>query len=277
MKIERNRARTFSLPIYFILTFSISWGAILILTGLQGIPAPADQRVSIGLAMLLGPSLASIVLTGFTSGKAGFRRFLSQFTRWRAGAPWYAVALLTAPLSSALVISAISLFSREVLPVIPTTDNLASLIIMSVGGGLLVGFCEELGWTGFAVPLLRLRNNTFATGSILGLLWGLWHLLMFWEDDSFSGALPLALLLARLFSWLPAYRILMVWVYDHTDSLPLVMLMHVSLVITSMIINPSQTGGTLLIFILVRAVVFWFIVNAVILADRRQFERPQSK
>jgi hypothetical protein len=46
------------LPIYFTLAFIISWGAILILVGREGIPANADQMVVLGMAMLLGPSVA---------------------------------------------------------------------------------------------------------------------------------------------------------------------------------------------------------------------------
>ena len=133
----------------------------------------------------------------------------------------------------------------------------------------MVGFFEELGWTGFAIPRMRLRYGILATGIIVGLLWGAWHFLLFWESDSFSGAFPLALLLARLFSWLPAYRVLMVWVYDRTESLLVAMLMHVSLVATLQIIDPSLTGGRLLTFILVRAAVFWVIVVAVLSAQRR--------
>ena len=40
--------------------------------------------------------------------------------------------------------------------------------------GLMVGIFEELGWTGFAIPRLRLRYNVFTTGIIVGLVWGAW-------------------------------------------------------------------------------------------------------
>jgi hypothetical protein len=40
-----------------------------------------------------------------------------------------------------------------------------------------VGFFEELGWTGFATPRLRLRHGFLATGLIVGVPWGAWHLL----------------------------------------------------------------------------------------------------
>jgi membrane protease YdiL (CAAX protease family) len=41
--------------------------------------------------------------------------------------------------------------------------------------GLLAGFLEEIGWTGFAYPKLRQRFAVLPAVAILGLFWGLWH------------------------------------------------------------------------------------------------------
>jgi membrane protease YdiL (CAAX protease family) len=261
------------LPTYFALTFAISWGAILIMVGPGGIPVAADQVVVLGMAILLGPSVAGILLTGLTSGKAGLRELLSRLLRWRVGARWYAVALLTAPLSTVAVLLVLSLLSPEFLPGIFTSDDKATLLLTGIVAGLMVGFFEELGWTGFAVPRLRLRYGVLATGLIVGLLWGAWHFILFWESDSFSRALSLALLLGRLFSWLPAFRVLMVWVYDRTGSLLVTMLMHVSLVASTVIVEPPLTGGGLLTYILVRAAVLWVIAAVVAVANGGRLSR----
>ena len=63
------------------------------------------------LAVLAGPSVAGIVLTGLIYGRAGFRDFLTRMTRWRVGARWYAVALLTAPLVFTAILLPLSLIS----------------------------------------------------------------------------------------------------------------------------------------------------------------------
>jgi len=257
------------LPTYFALTFAISWGAMLIVVGPGGIPVTTEQVAMLGLATLLGPSVAGILLTGLVSGRVGLRELLSRLLTWRVGVRWYVVALLTAPLSTAAVLLALSLLSPEFLPGIVTSDDKAALLLTGIAAGLMVGFFEELGWTGFAIPRLRQRYSVLATGLIVGLLWGAWHFLLFWEGDSFFGALPLALLLARLFSWLPAFRVLLVWVYDRTESLLVAMLMHVSLVASTVIVEPPLTGGALLTYILVRAAVLWVVVAAVAVTQRR--------
>ena len=84
------------------LTFAISWGGILLVVGPGGFPGTPEQFETllplVGLAMLAGPPVAGILLTGLVHGRAGLREFLSRLLRWRVGPRWYAVALLTAPL-----------------------------------------------------------------------------------------------------------------------------------------------------------------------------------
>ncbi len=265
----RDLVKTHALLVYFILAFALSWGAIVISVGPDGFPVTEDQLPVLIVAMLLGPSLAAILAAGLASGREGIRDLFSRLRRWRVSPRWYAIALLTAPLSTAVVLLALSLFSSGFPSALSTSDDKISLVIMWIVSGLLVGFFEELGWTGFAVPRMRMKYGVFATGLLVGLLWGAWHFLVNLEGDTFSGVLPFALLLARLFTWLPAYRVLMVWVYDGTESQLVVTLMHVSLVATTGIIDPVIEGGSLLILLLAKAAVFWVIVAAVFFARQR--------
>jgi membrane protease YdiL (CAAX protease family) len=223
------------------------------------------------LATLLGPSLAGILLTGLVDGRAGFRDLLSRLLSWRVGARWYAVAILTAPLSIAATLFVLSLTSPAFLPVIVTTGDRVSLLLTGIVMGLVVGFFEELGWTGFAVPRLRLRYGVLTTGLIVGLLWGAWHFPLFSGSAGSSGALPPALYLSvLLFSFLPAYRVLMVWVYDRTGSLLVAILVHAPLAASQLIlIPPGITGVQLVTYDLVFTAALWLFVAAVAVAQRR--------
>ena len=83
MTSNNNIFNKYPLMIYFILTFIISWGAIVMLVGSDGIPVDPDQAVTLGMAILLGPSLTSLLLTGLTSGKKGYRELGSRLFKWR--------------------------------------------------------------------------------------------------------------------------------------------------------------------------------------------------
>jgi membrane protease YdiL (CAAX protease family) len=140
--------------------------------------------------------------------------------------------------------------------------------------GLVGGFVEELGWTGFAIPRLRLRYGVLATGLIVGVLWGAWHLLqMWWVGGTSSGALPLALFLPLFFfsavAQLTAYRVLMVWVYDRTASLLVAMLMHASYIASTLfILSPMPIAGVpFLTYAWVFAAALWLVVTAVAVAN----------
>jgi membrane protease YdiL (CAAX protease family) len=265
-----HRLEPYALPIYFVLAFAISWGAILAAVGPSGFPVTEDQLPVLIVAMLLGPSLAAVIAAGAASGGRGIRDLFSGLARWRAGIGWYAVALLTAPLSTLAVLLALSLFSSGFPSALSAADDKLALVSMWLVAGLMVGLFEELGWTGFAVRRMDFKRGMLSTGLVLGLIWGLWHLLVNLEADTFSGALPFALLIVRLFTWLPAYRILMVWVYRGTESQLVVTLMHVSLVATTGILDPVLAGGSLIVFLLAKAVVFWAIVAVVLIARRRE-------
>jgi membrane protease YdiL (CAAX protease family) len=273
---------------YFALTFAISWGGFLIAAGVGTggfSPTPEQLQTLIPYAvpaMLLGPSLAGILLTGLLYGRAGLRDLLSRLLRWRVGARWYAVALLTAPLLFTVVLFALSLTSLEFLPRILTTSDKAALLLTGIAVGLGAGIFEELGWTGFAIPRMRLRYGVLGTGLVVGVLWGAWHFFMnYWASGVTSGELSLAVfvptwLLGVIVGQLPAYRVLMVWVYDRTgESLLVAMLMHVSLAASTVILMPPMPGVASVILSFVPAAAMWVVVGAVAVANGGHLTRQR--
>jgi membrane protease YdiL (CAAX protease family) len=264
---------------YFVLTFLISWGGILAVLGpgaFTGATTPTDGLLPlVYVAMFAGPSVAGILMTALVDGKAGFHDLRSRLLRWRVGVRWYTVALLTAPLVVTAVLLPLSLSSAGFLPGVFASDDKVSLLVIGLVAGLMTGFCEELGWTGFVIPRLRLRYGILTTGLIVGLLWGAWHFPLFSGGDV-SGALPLALFLpVQLFTFLPAYRVLMVWVYDRTGSLLVAMLMHVSLTASTLILQPLDVAAMRAVtYDLVLAAALWLLIAALAMANGRQLSRP---
>jgi uncharacterized protein len=277
---------------YFALTFAITWGLfVLAVGGPGGIPATKEEFTTLPLgailAVLVGPSVSGIVLTGLVYGREGFRDLLTRMRRWRVGARWYAVALLTAPLVSTAVLIPLSLISPVFLPGIFASEAKVSFVLMGIVVGLIVGIFEELGWTGFAVPtLLKLRYGVLSTGLIVGVLWGAWHLLFndIWASVATSGGLSPALFavgvgLVLLVGQLPAYRVLMVWVYERSGgSLLLAILMHASYSASTFILGPvagpgAMSGASLLAAVLASAAATWVIVAVLAVATHGHLSR----
>ena len=115
MKTIKALIKRHPLLSYFALTFAITWVGFVLAVGPGGIPATKEQFTTIPLgailAALVGPSVSGILLTGLVYGREGFRNLFTRMRRWRVGARWYAVALLTAPLVSTVVLIPLSLIS----------------------------------------------------------------------------------------------------------------------------------------------------------------------
>ena len=267
---------------FYALAFAITWGGLIIVVGgpseVLGSPELLGARFAfVMLAWLAGPSVASILMTGLVYGREGLRDLLTRVTRWRVGARWYAVALLTAPLLSMAVLLALSLASPEYLPTILTTTDKGALLLQGIVGTLVGGIFEELGWTGFATPTLlkRMRYGVLATGLIVGVLWGVAHLpLYYWgASGDLSGSLLLVVVAANILAWFPPYRVLMVWVYDRTESLLLAILMHASLTGSLVILGSLAPGWPLFAFLLVFGAVLWVVVGTIALANHGHLTR----
>jgi uncharacterized protein len=119
------------------------------------------------------------------------------------------------------------------------------------------------------VPALRRRYSVLATGLIVGLLWATWHVLPgWWASGTVSGRLSLASYLVDPFLFLLAFRVLMVWVYDQTESLLLAMLMHGGLTFSARALVPAgMTGVPLLTFDLVWTAALCVVIAAVAVAN----------
>src|SRR5215212_4749886 len=266
---------------FYALAFAITWGGLIMAVGgpskILGSPELLGTRFAfVMLAWLAGPSVASVLMTGVVNGRKGLRDLFARMTRWHVGARWYAVALLTAPLLVTAILFALSLSSPDYLPTILTTSDKGALLLQGIVGTFVGGIFEELGWTGFATPTLlrRMRYGVLATGLFVGVLWGVAHLpLYYWgASGNLSGAFLLAVVAANVLAWFPPYRVLMVWVYDRTESLLLAMLMHGSAT-GSLVILASLVGMALFTFLLAFGAVLWVVVGAVALAKGGRLSR----
>jgi len=262
---------------YYALVFLLSWTLILLVIGPEEFVgarplAPSQMLLVVFMAPLLGPTTAGIVTASLVYGRAGIHDIRLRLFRWRLSPRWYALALFTAPALTVTILFGLSLISPLFLPTIVTAGDKVSLVAIGVVAGLLVPSMEELGWTGFAIPELRKTRSVLVTGLIVGILWGTWHAPLFsGEAVNSSGGVPPVLFLAvLLFTWLPAYRTLMIWAYDHTKSILLMILMHFPIVFGSLVLTPAALGTTAVIFDLILATSLWILVAAALFRDRQR-------
>jgi membrane protease YdiL (CAAX protease family) len=225
-----------SIATYFVLAYGISWSCILVVAALKGFRPDAielQDGILMFLAMLLGPSLAGITITAVLEGRSGLRSLVSRMGRWRVDLRWYAV-LLVFPV---FILTTLLTLTALVSPVFAPHVTVVGMVI-----GGLAGFFEEIGWTGFAFPKLQVKHSALAAALLLGVPWGLWHILAdYFGSISTMGVFWFPNFLGFVAA-MTATRVLIAWVYTNTGSLLLAQLMHASSTGFLAVLGPSPSA-----------------------------------
>ena len=251
------------LACYFSLVYLLSAVALVVigLPNLDGTASRSMLPLVVFPVMVAGVGLTGIALTAVTGGRAGLRELAARFRRPIARR-WLAV-LLIPPAGILAVLGGLSLgVSSQFTP---------QFFIFGIAAGVVAGFCEEIGWTGFAYPQMRARFGWLPAALLLGVLWGLWHLPVV---DSLGAASPHGSywpeFFAAFIAVLIAIRVLIAWTYEHTGSLRMAQLLHASstgfLVILS---APRVTPAQEALWYIIYAGLLWAIVITVISLQRK--------
>lgn len=248
---------------YVGLTYGISWGGILVVLATAKFDLTVLRPLDTGLifiSMLLGPSIAGLTMKAMLEGRPGLHELRSMLLSWRVALRWYLFALLTLPVLMLAVLWSFSFFADSVFAPRFQWPLLAI--------GLVAGTFEEIGWTGFASPQLLLRHQPFMAGLSLGLVWAMWHVLVdLRQNFSAMGAVWVVWLMqfAVLYlAILTAYRILMTWMFAHTKSLLLAVLMHASYTGWLFVLFPATSFEQSFAWQITLAAALWLTVAVVI-------------
>jgi membrane protease YdiL (CAAX protease family) len=254
---------------YFALTFLISWAGALAVTAphlIRHQVLPQMTGILMFPVMLLGPSLAGIVLTKIVDGKSGLRVLFSQMFRAWVAPRWY-TALLLPP---ALVLTVLLVLERLVSPVYAPNR-----FFMGILFGIPAGFLEEIGWMGYAFPKMQSESNGLAPSILLGLLWSLWHLpvINYLGTATPHGAYWLPFFLAFSLA-MTAMRVLIAWIYTNTKSVLLAQFMHVSSTGSLVIFSAARvTAAQEAIWYALYGTVLWIAVGIVVKTFGRRLGR----
>jgi membrane protease YdiL (CAAX protease family) len=172
----------------------------------------------------LGPITSALIVTAFTGGAAGLRRWGSRLWRWRVRWHWYAIGVLGVP--AALIVTGLAVSGGQVFA--PSLMVLVAYFPMLIIQMVTTGLAEEPGWRDFALPRLQAKFGPMKSAFILGPLWALWHMPLFLSD---WGGYPDAHWSRPVFFaiFCIGFNVVMAWVFNRTgQSLPLAILAHVS-------------------------------------------------
>lgn len=187
---------------FFVIAFAITWGLGFVMVVFGDAlaeyfgPFRYDSpfwKIIFHLAVY-APAIAAFTVIGVVKGRPGVKSYFGRIFKWRVGLRWYLSVFLGFPaMFFAARLLAIA-FGAEV-PEYGFDSPLGWLApvlfaIVNDPGGI-----EELGWRGFALPMLQRRFGGLNAALILGVIWGIWHLPAFMISGTNQSAMSLPIFL----------------------------------------------------------------------------------
>lgn len=257
---------------YFFLTYLISWAAAFAVVAPKLVrhePIPILDGILMFPAMLLGPSVAGILMTHVIDGKSGVRQLFARMRRFRFDARWY-LTLLIPPVVILVVLALLARYDSRVFS--------HGLYLLGATFGIAAAFFEEIGWTGFALPKMTKAENTVGPAILLGVLWGCWHLPVI----SYLGTTAphhhywLSYFVAFVAA-MTAIRVIIAWLYSNTASVASAQLLHLSSTGSLVVLSPARVSAAQEAYwYLIYAISLWIIVGIITTVFGKALARRNS-
>jgi membrane protease YdiL (CAAX protease family) len=256
-----------SLWLFFILVFCWTWSFWIAAAALEISVQTAAGQGLLRLG-LLGPMLGGIGFACFAHDKS-YRRdyWLRLVDARRIPAGWYLVVVLFVPaliaVAALLDVASGGTVTLELIGkrVVPLLAAPATVLAFAFGVFVNGPFPEELGWRGYALDQLQARWNALVSSLVLGIVWALWHLPLFFmpgmlHADRGVGSAWFWLFMATVV----ATAVIYTWIFNNTRRSTLAaILLHFTSNLAYAIAN--VTDGTNLY-----ATLLWIVAATVVVA-----------
>lgn len=250
---------------FVALTFATSW-AIWWGMALTSMGIGTSSGAVLNVIALSGPSITALILSVVLGGGT-LSRLLDGFSIGRASARWVIVALVL-PLAMIAVAIAVSVLAFGA-PAPVITIALVGVLAREFVRVLFLGgpLGEELGWRGFALPRLQARLSAYRASLLLGLIWGMWHIPLYFvpgtgQFETVSGGTSPSFAIGAFVVWTIGLSILFTWLFNETrGSLIVVILFHTSINLAAFV--PAAVGSTGAASFLY-AIVTWMVALVVV-------------
>ena len=235
-----------NLIIFLVATFMWTWAWYAPIAA--GDHTPYEMPWTIFLILGgMGPSLVGVLMILLRHDREERREYWRRcFSLRRIGGIWWLVIFLIFPVIFGLSIAVDVLFGGS----LPGMDLLRSLIANPVTLPLtaFISFMsgpwsEEFGWRGYALDRLIRPLGILGGSTVLGVIWGVWHLPLFmmsgnWHSEIGFGLTGFWTFLLRSIG----LGLIMTWVYLKTNrSILSGMLLHFTSNFSGQLLAPSST------------------------------------
>lgn len=251
--------------VFTFLTCALSWLCWYpIIDSLEASPFESDPK-TLGLFFLgaYAPTIVGLVLSAFYGD---LRALLRRTFAIKIGFSWFFFCLLVGPLLYAASVGIYVAAGGELGAI--NTGLIPWIPVVFIACIIFGPLAEELGWRGFALPLLDHKKRVIFASVVIGVIWALWHAPLFWAKTgtAISGAPVTATSIALFFAAVIGSSFIYTWVFNNTNtSVFAAILLHLSMnasgTITAMFFPEMETHQRFQLYQFY-VVVIWVLVLA---------------
>ena len=230
---------------FVIAVFAWTWTFWLIAI-LNGLGTNTPQGMGLALCGLLGPMLGGITFSQLTGDRAARRDYWTRLVDIRRiPVHWYLVILTLTPVLMIVAAGFDLVLGGDMAAYQERAEAFfaePSMIPMTLLLVLLIGpLPEEFGWHGYLLDRLQTRHGAVLSGVLLGVIWGAWHLPLFFLNGTYQqeqGAFTIWFW-TFMIAIIPL-EVVMAWIYNCTNRSTFgIIVFHFVVVVTCNFLNAT--------------------------------------
>lgn len=242
----------YRLFIFLIIAFAIATPSFLYLSP----ETPTPTRLLLLLLAGFSPTISLLIVVVFVGDAQDITALRQRLNPLVVPTPWW-LAAIGVLLIVWLAAQGIGGSATAVSPPYPFLATLLFTALAMLG--------EEIGWRGFALPGMLHAFPPLGAGFALGIIWGIFHLPLIWEQELL---VPLFMVAA------PAIAILLTWLYLNTrENILIGVVFHTAVIVWAQFLLNSTAALPLAV---ATAILLWALVGLAVLRSGVGLTTPET-
>lgn len=248
---------------FFALAFALSWTAWIPLIWFT---PPASIRPLLVVVGSFGPSAAASIMLVNRHGTRKAAMRMAELLRWTGSLRLWVMTLVG---PAAVILAAVAIATILGAEVGGWQDPSRLYLVVPVFLYVLVfggPIGEELGWRGYALPLLQGAHGPIWATAVLGVAWAAWHAPLFAIAGTVQQSIPPVSFVIQIL----ATAVIYTWLWNRARSLPLVIGFHAAFntSVGLLPIIPETAGTSLPLWVALSLAVFAAVAIVVVTRGR---------
>jgi membrane protease YdiL (CAAX protease family) len=244
------------LNLFLLLTFGLFIVGFALAGLLISVGSPNYLVVLVQIAMAWTPTMAFAIVHPKVDPGRSFWRYVADLFAPRIRMLPLLASILIPVVATIVVWIGYSLASGQALFTLVADLSIGAIVVIFVDGLIRGPLGEELGWRGYLQLELNKRFSLLKSSVIVGAIWGVWHLPL-WFISGYQGV-DLLLYIVSFMVGLVAFSVIIGFVYGRGRNLLYAILLHQMLNFSGRLLNIDELvvlAGSSAVYVIIALVI----------------------